>query len=131
MAAVWAANWAAEDAWRAELVPLMLFGMTMAIVYRQEVALLLSGVLALGRRLGRRAQPGGIRHLARRHRRGSVNLGRIRSRSKLIYVGLAAGCVAAVLDIATQRHRQPAHRPAAAERRRLDRRCGPWPPASS
>ena len=32
--------------WRAELVPLLLFGMTMAIVYRQELALLLSGVLA-------------------------------------------------------------------------------------
>ncbi len=36
----------ASDPWRAELVPLMLFGMTMAIVYRQELALLLSGVLA-------------------------------------------------------------------------------------
>ena len=32
--------------WRGELVPLLLFGMTMAIVYRQEVALLLSGLLA-------------------------------------------------------------------------------------
>ena len=43
------ARWASADAWRAELVPLMLFGMTMAIVYRQELALLLSGVLALDR----------------------------------------------------------------------------------
>ncbi len=30
----------------------------------------------------------------------ALNLGRIRSRSKLIYVGLFAGCVAALLDLA-------------------------------
>ena len=30
----------------------------------------------------------------------ALNLGRIRSRSKLVYVGLFAGCVAALLDLA-------------------------------
>jgi len=34
---------AAADAWRAELIPLLLFGMSTAIAYRQELALLLSG----------------------------------------------------------------------------------------
>ena len=46
VATVALAAWAAGDPWRAELVPLLLFGMTMAIVYRQELALLLSGVVA-------------------------------------------------------------------------------------
>ncbi len=41
------ARWASADAWRGELVPVLLFGMTMAIVYRQELALLLAGMVAM------------------------------------------------------------------------------------
>ena len=33
--------------WRAELIPLMLFGMTVAIAYEQEIALLLSAAITL------------------------------------------------------------------------------------
>ena len=94
------ARWASTDPWRAELVPLMLFGMTMSIVYRQELALLLSGVLAwiivlsLGQGL-----PAFLLLFAT-GAAGVLNLGRIRSRSKLIYVGLFAGGVASLLDIA-------------------------------
>ena len=47
IATVGLARWAADDAWRGELVPVLLFGMTMAIVYRQELALLLAGVVAM------------------------------------------------------------------------------------
>ena len=85
------ARWASADAWRAELVPLMLFGMTMAIVYRQELALLLAGMLALivalaiGHGLHEFLLLMGVTTAA------VLNLGRIRSRSKLIYVGLFAG----------------------------------------
>jgi hypothetical protein len=95
------AGWAADDAWRAELVPLMLFGMTMAIVYRQEVALLMTGVLswivavAVGHGLSEFVLLLGANAVA------ILSLGRIRNRSKLIYVGLSAGAVAAVLDIVT------------------------------
>ena len=63
-------SWASVDPWRAELVPLMLFGMTMSIVYRQELALLLSGVLAWIIVLGAGPQhaglPAAVRHDGRR-----------------------------------------------------------------
>jgi putative nucleotidyltransferase with HDIG domain len=94
------ARWASVDPWRAEITPLLLFGMTMAIVYRQELALLLCGVLAflialgVGHGLHEFLLLLGVTTVA------NLNLGRIRSRSKLIYVGLAAGSVAALLEIA-------------------------------
>ena len=62
-----------QDEWRAELIPLMLFGMTVAIAYEQEIALLLSAavtlisVTALGPyagRCGRAAGDHGGRNLA-------------------------------------------------------------------
>jgi cyclic-di-AMP phosphodiesterase PgpH len=91
---------ASADPWRGELVPLMLFGMTIAIVYRQELALLLSGVLAfimvaaIGQGLPGFLLLMGVTTV------GNLSMGRIRSRAKLIYVGLAAGAVAAVLYVA-------------------------------
>ncbi len=99
-ATVAVALWAAGDPWRAEPVPLIVFGMTMAIAYRQELALLFAGVvswiivLALGENLAMFLLLFGTTAAA------ALNLGRIRSRSKLIYVGLFAGCVAALLDLA-------------------------------
>jgi putative nucleotidyltransferase with HDIG domain len=93
------ARWGSDNAWRGEIVPLLLFGMMMAIVYRQELAILLSGILAL------------IIALTIDHGLSSwiilmgvtatavLNLGSIRTRSKLIYVGLFAGAVAALLQI--------------------------------
>jgi putative nucleotidyltransferase with HDIG domain len=81
--------------WRAETIPLMLFGMTVAIAYEQEIALLLSAavtlitVVALGHGLADAivllaATAGAI-----------LLLNRVRSRSKLLSVGfLAAGVVA-------------------------------------
>jgi hypothetical protein len=91
------ARWAANDAWRAELVPVLLFGMTMAIVYRQELALLLAGVVAMvvamtvGHGLREFLLLLGVTMAA------VLSLGRIRSRSKLIHVGLFAGLVATLL----------------------------------
>lgn len=91
---------ASHDAWRAELVPLMLFGMTMAIVHRQELGLLLSTVasllivLALGHGLPEFLLLVGVATTA------VLNMGRIRGRSKLIYVGLAAGGVAFLINLA-------------------------------
>ena len=111
LATVLLARWAADDAWRAELAPLLLFGMTMAIVYRQELALLLSGVLAwvvtlaVGHGLPEFLLLFGAITAA------VLNLGHIRSRSKLIYVGLSAGGVAFVLNVVAEGDRQPAPRP--------------------
>ena len=99
LATVVLARLAAEDPWRAELAPLLLFGMTMAIVYRQELALLMSGLLAwvvtlaVGHGLPEFILLLGTLTAA------VVTLGQIRSRSKLIYVGLAAGGVAFVLGV--------------------------------
>ena len=90
---------ASHDAWRAEIVPLMLFGMTVAIVHRQELGLLLSAVvaliivLAIGHGLPEFLLLVGVSTTA------VLNMGRIRTRSKLIYVGLAAGCVALAIDV--------------------------------
>jgi putative nucleotidyltransferase with HDIG domain len=85
--------------WRAELVPLMLFGMTVAIAYEQEIALLLSAaitlisVIALGHTLSDAivllaATAGAI-----------LLLGRVRSRSKLLSVGFLAAAVAALTTL--------------------------------
>ena len=99
LATVVLARWAALDPWRAELAPLLLFGMTMAIVYRQELALLMSGILALVVTL---AVGHGLPEyilLLGTLTAAVVTLGQIRSRSKLIYVGLAAGGVAFLLGV--------------------------------
>jgi putative nucleotidyltransferase with HDIG domain len=88
-----------SNEWRAELVPLMLFGMTVAIAYEQEIALLLSAaitlvsVVALGHALSEAvvllaATAGAI-----------LLLGRVRSRSKLLSVGFLAAAVAALTTI--------------------------------
>ena len=93
------ARTASVDPWRGELVPLMLFGMTVAIVYRQELSLVLSGILAL---LIVVALGFGLPEfllLAAAATVGDLSVGRIRSRAKLIYVGLGAGAVAVVVYV--------------------------------
>jgi len=93
------ARWAANDAWRAEIVPVLLFGMTMAIVYRQELALLLAGVVAMAVAM---TVGHGLREfllLLGVTMAAVLSLGRIRSRSKLIHVGLFAGVVATLLYV--------------------------------
>ena len=60
----------AGDPWRAEPVPLIVFGMTMAIAYRQELALLVHGRRFLDRRAGAGREsahvPAVVRHDGRR-----------------------------------------------------------------
>jgi putative nucleotidyltransferase with HDIG domain len=84
---------------RAETIPIMLFGMTVAIAYEQEIALLLSAavtlvtVTALGHGLADAivllaATAGAI-----------LLLGRVRSRSKLLTVGFLSAVVAALTTI--------------------------------
>jgi putative nucleotidyltransferase with HDIG domain len=88
-----------HDEWRVELIPLMLFGMTVAIAYQQEIALLLSAavtlisVVALGHTLS-----DAIVLLATTA--GAILLlGRVRSRSKLLSVGFLAAGVAALTTL--------------------------------
>jgi putative nucleotidyltransferase with HDIG domain len=81
---------ASTDNWRLELVPMLVFGMTLTIAYRQELSLLLSAavalivVLTLGLGLAEFVilQAGVAASI--------LTLHRVRTRTKLIYVGLWA-----------------------------------------
>ena len=79
--------------WRAEMVPLMLFGMIVAIAYEQEIALLLSAAVTLDQRRRARATDLADAIVMLAATAGAILLlGRVRSRSKLLSVGfLAAG----------------------------------------
>lgn len=98
--AVLLARWTAGDPWRAEIIPLLLFGMTIGIAYGRELALVLSLALAVifvvadGATLAHLVLLLGIVTSA------VVQLGRIRSRRKLIWVGVISGCIAPVLTLA-------------------------------
>lgn len=87
------------DPWRAELLPLLLFAQVWAIAYGPELALLLCGVVSLTMGFGignpwpkmlvwlgaAAAAIGQTRH--------------IRTRTKLIYIGLSSGVVAAAMSL--------------------------------
>ncbi len=99
VATVALSRWASLDPWRAELVPMVLFGQTLAIAYRKELALMLAAIaavvlaLALGHGLPVLLLLLGVTVTA------VVQLGRIRNRPKLIYVGIVAGVAAFPLTI--------------------------------
>ena len=88
----------AVEGWRAEVVPLLVFAMTVAIAYDEDLALLLAAEVALVVVLGLGRGLADFATLAAAAAAMVFWMGRIRSRSKLIYVGLWAGAVA----IATQ-----------------------------
>lgn len=92
-------RWLSIDAWRAELVPLLIFAQTVAIAYRQELALLLCGVVSLIVVLGVGHGLAELLVLMGAAATAIAQVGRIRSRSKLVYVGLSAGVVAALMSI--------------------------------
>lgn len=85
---------ASADAWRAEVVPLLIFAMTVAIAFGQDLALLLAAEVALVVVVGLgRGLPEFVT-LVSASTAVVFWVGRIRSRSKLIYVGAWAGAVA-------------------------------------
>jgi putative nucleotidyltransferase with HDIG domain len=93
------AHWMSEYAWGAELIPLLLLGMTIGIAYSRALALLLSAALAivlallLGQGLGSLILWIGVVTAA------TLQLSRIRHRSKLIQIGLVTGVVAFCLTL--------------------------------
>ncbi|MFM8413842.1 MAG: HD family phosphohydrolase [Planctomycetota bacterium] len=99
---------AAADAWQAQVVPLLLFAMTIAIAYDEDLALLLAAEVALVVVLGLgRGLPEYVT-LAAAAAAMVFWMGRIRSRSKLIYVGLWAGAVAMLTQVgANLLHERP------------------------
>jgi len=90
---------AAGDAWRAEVVPLLIFAMTVALAFGQELALLVAAEVALVVVVGLgRGLPEFVT-LTAAATAVVFWVGRIRSRSKLIYVGAWAGAVAALTQL--------------------------------
>ena len=89
----------ASEAWRAEIVPLLVFAMTVAIAYDEDLALLLAAEVALVVVIG--LGRGLADHVTLSAAAAAMVfwMGRIRSRSKLIYVGLWAGAVAFATQI--------------------------------
>ena len=96
---VLACMFAATDAWRAEIVPLLVFAMTVAIAYDEDLALLLSAEVALVVAV---ALGDGLADFVTLVAAAAAVIfwtGRLRSRSRLIYVGLFAAVVAFLTQI--------------------------------
>jgi putative nucleotidyltransferase with HDIG domain len=83
----------AADGWNAEIIPLLLFGMTLAIAYHQELALLLSFSVALIVVFSIGDGLSEMVILASGVSAAVMMLKSIRTRSKLLYVGIFSGAV--------------------------------------
>ncbi len=89
-----AACWMASgDRFRAEVIPLLIFGMTAAIAYEKELALLLSASVALIIAFALHHGLAEFVILVSAVAAAILLLRRIRSRTKLIYVGAVSGAV--------------------------------------
>ncbi|MEQ8790775.1 MAG: HDIG domain-containing protein [Pirellulaceae bacterium] len=85
---------APRDMGRLELIPMLLFAMAATIAYQRELALLLSACLSLIAVLALGAGLPELVILLASMASAIYLIGRIRSRTKLIYVGLGAGVTA-------------------------------------
>jgi putative nucleotidyltransferase with HDIG domain len=94
IATVALAKASAWDKWQAELIPLMLFAMTVTIAHGQEVALLLSAAICLAVCMALGIGLAGFVIFSATIAATILMLRRIRSRTKLIYIGLWAAGVA-------------------------------------
>jgi cyclic-di-AMP phosphodiesterase PgpH len=88
-----------EDNFRAEIIPLLLFGMTAAIAYEKELALLLSAAIALILAFSLDQGLAQFVILVSSVAAAILLLRRIRSRTKLIYVGAFTGLVVMLTTI--------------------------------
>jgi len=85
----------AHPEWRIELIPILLFGLALAIAYRIELALLISGAVALISALSLGLGESEFVILLASMAGAIIFTGRVRSRTKLIYVGALVGVIAA------------------------------------
>jgi cyclic-di-AMP phosphodiesterase PgpH len=86
----------ARDPWRAEIAVLVLCAITSTIAYGRQIALLITTCLSLAVTLSLGMNLGEFVILASGTCSAVLLLGRIRSRTKLIYVGLATGLIVAL-----------------------------------
>jgi len=98
VATVALARWLSLDPWQAEIIPLLFFAMIVAIAYRQDVSLVLTSTLALVIVFGLGHNLGSCVLLCGTAATSIFMLARVRSRRKVVQVGLAAGLVALGLN---------------------------------
>ncbi len=96
---VWLCWICAADQWRVEIIPLLLFGMTAAIAYEKELALLLSASVSLIVAFSLEQGLAEFVILVSSVAAAILLLRRIRSRTKLIYVGAFTGAVVMLTTI--------------------------------
>ena len=85
--------------WRGAIIPVMLFGATIAIAYGRELALLMTAAVALTITLSLGLTLADFVILVATASSTILLLGRVRSRTKLIYVGLVSGVVATLTTL--------------------------------
>ncbi len=90
---------ASQDAWRAEIIPILLFAMTAAIAYEKELALLLTASVAMIVAFSLQQGLAEFVILMSGGATAILLLRRIRSRTKLIYVGFFTGIVVMLTTI--------------------------------
>ncbi|MEX0794378.1 MAG: HDIG domain-containing metalloprotein [Pirellulaceae bacterium] len=83
-----------DDRWEVEMIPVMVLAMTLAIVYRQELSLLVTACVTLALILSAEGNLVGFVTITATCSAAILCMNRIRTRRKLIYVGLWAGLVA-------------------------------------
>lgn len=87
------------ELWQAIVVPIVLFGMTVAVAYSRDLALVLSAPVSLLLCIGFGMGLAEFVLMVATSSTAILLLNRIRSRAKLIYVGLAAGGVAILTSL--------------------------------
>ena len=95
------ACWAWTDPWRAEIAPVVVFGMTCGIAYKRELALLFSTSLLIFLGLVTGYGLGEFVVLIGATATSILLVGRIRSRSKLIKIGFFTGLATVLLSLIT------------------------------
>lgn len=89
---------AAADPFRAEVIPLVLCVITLTVAFGKQVSLLVTTCVALTVTLALGLDIGEFVTLCSATCAAAIFLGRIRTRTKLIYVGLAAAVIVAATD---------------------------------
>ena len=97
--AVSLAMMASGDRLRAEIIPILVFGMTVGIAYNQELALLLTSALGLVIVIALGQDLSAYVIILSAAATSILLLGRVRTRRRLIYVGAIAGGVVALTAI--------------------------------
>ncbi len=87
------------ELWQAEVVPIVLFGMTVTIAYARDLAIIFSAALSLVLCVALGLGLSEFVLMVATSSTAILLLNRVRSRTKLIYVGLGAGLVAMVTTI--------------------------------